>query len=147
MGLCFETVHQDKMAAEAYRQAWNTLLEQRAEGRRKSPGGGARSTTKGNNGGLVGEGGSSSSGGRGNGEKEKGEETIKGGDDCDEIGMILLQAKMDLTTCSSSRGTSKAGGWSRGSTPQQLRQLQQQQSRGGTPGLQGAENRSVSFER
>ncbi|CAN0385559.1 unnamed protein product [Pylaiella littoralis] len=119
MGLCFETLHQDKMAAEANRQAWKVLLEQR-ERRRESPGGGARATTKtkGNNGGKP--------------------ETAS--DDDNEIGMILLQAKRELTSCSS-RGAYSSGGWSRGSTPQQLKQ--QHQREGGKPGPAGPGTRYV----
>lgn len=129
MGLCFETLHQDKMAAEANRQAWKVLLEQR-ERRRESPGGGARATTKtkGNNGVLLRE-----------GEGEKGKPETASDDD-NEIGMILLQAKRELTSCSS-RGAYSSGRWSRGSTPQQLKQ--QHQREGGKPGPAGPGTRYV----
>lgn len=131
------------MAAQAYRQAWNTLLEQR-EGRRKSfGGGGTRPATKGNNRVVVGEG---SNGGGGKGEEDKGGTEIAGHDDNDdEIDMILLQAKIELRSCGS-RGTSASEGWSRGSTPQQLQQqLQQLQREEVISGLQGQGARYVSF--
>lgn len=133
MGLCFETLNQDKMAAAAYRQAWNALLEQRA----------ARQKLRGN-GGAFGDG---ADGGReSSGKKKKGETALKGGggsndgDDDDEIERIFLQAEMALTIGGSSttRGTSR---WSRGGTSQQ------RQRDGGTPGTQVAGRSPSNFER
>lgn len=125
MGLCFETLNQDKMAAEAYRQAWNALLERRS----------ARQNSRGSGGAF---GGRANGGGEGSA-KEKEEAVLKGGggggenDDDDEIGRIFEQAKLALTIggTGSNNGTS---GWSRGSTPQQ------KQRGGGTPGTQAAGN-------
>lgn len=110
MGLCFEALHQDKMAAEAYRQAWNTLLEQRPAsaapaGQKPPPSTTAGDTSKTRTGyGAVfiktaksGEG--------------KGVEAVG----VDEIGTILRQAQLALAA--SSRSTSAAGGRSRDSTP------------------------------
>jgi len=144
MGLCFETLRKGSMAGESYRQAWKTLLEQRAERKesrenekdealrdaaradgRGGDSGKGKGTYKALN---IGGGG----GGRG------------GDDDCDDdgIGMILLQARMALTTISDSRGSSAAAsGWLRGSTPQQ------QQFEGGMSGLQTGRGRPSSPER
>lgn len=133
MGLCFETLKQDKMAAEAYRQAWKALLEQRA----------ARQKTRGKDG-AFGDG--AYGGGKSSG-KEKEEAALKGSDGGgggnngdDEIGRIIQQAKVALTIgggSSSNRGTS---GWSRGSTPQQ-------EHGGGAPGIRAAGESLGNLER
>ena len=86
------------MAVEAYRQAWETLLEKRAE-ERKSPGGAPRSTTQGRNDILRVE-RSIHDVDIGGGGREDKDETIESVDANDEIGMILLQAKVELTRCS-----------------------------------------------
>lgn len=133
MGLCFETLDQDKMATEAYRQAWNTLLERRTE----------RKNSRGNGGAF---GNKANSGGESSGKQKKEEAVLKGGGGGgdsggdDEIGRILDQAKLALTIggSSSNRGSS---GWSRGSTPQQ------KQRGGGTPGTQASGRSLGNFDR
>ncbi|CAM9553988.1 unnamed protein product [Ectocarpus sp. 4 AP-2014] len=101
MGLCFETLRQDKMAAEAYRQAWNTLLEQcHASATPASYAAVFAKTAK-------------SGGG-----KEVGVIGVN------EIGAILRQAQLALAA--SIRSTSAAGGRSRDSNPEQ--QLQRSQA-------------------
>lgn len=154
MGLCFETLRQERMAGESYRQAWKTLLEQRA----------VRKKSKENEKGEALRHGARGDGGGGDSRKEEGsEKTLKGvggdggagggaggggggdddGDD-DEIGMILLQAKVALTTVSdgTSRDTSAAGsGWSRDSTPQQ------QRFEGGVSGSQTVGGRPSNLDR
>ncbi|CBJ25529.1 hypothetical protein Esi_0003_0165 [Ectocarpus siliculosus] len=94
MGFCFETLRQDKMAAEAYRQAWNTLLEQRHASAAPAGYGAVFAKTAKSGGG-----------------KEVGVVGV------DEIGAILRQAQLALAA--SSRSTSAAGGRSRDSTPEQ----------------------------
>lgn len=126
MGLCFETLNKDKMASEAYRQAWNALLEQRA----------ARQTSTGNGGAFEdGAAGVAESSGKG---MEEADRSSDNGDD--EIGRILQQAKMALTIGGSisNRGTS---GWSRDGTPQQKQRGE------GTPEMQAAGRSLGNLER
>ncbi len=155
MGLCFETLRQESMAGESYRQAWKTLLEQRAERKKarenekdgalrdeaKGDGGGGDSgkerdheqTLKGGGGGDGGGGGSGGGGGGGDDD----------GDD-DNIEMILQQAKTALNTIGdgTTRGSSAAGSkWSRGSTPEQ------QQFEGGMSGLPTGGGRPGNLDR
>ncbi|CAM9360598.1 unnamed protein product [Ectocarpus fasciculatus] len=121
MGLCFEALHQDKMAAEAYRQAWNTLLEQRPAS--AAPAGYGAVFIK-----------TAKSGGG------KGVEAVG----VDEIGTILRQAQLALAA--NGRSTSAAEGRSRDSTPpeQQLQRSKETSSAerrppssGQQPGQQG----------
>lgn len=112
MGLCFETLRQDKMAAEAYRQAWNTLLEQRhasaAPAGQKPP----PSTTTGDPSKTrTGYGAVFAKTAKSGGGKEVGVVGV------DEIDAILRQAQLALAA--SSRSTSAAGGRSQDSTPEQ----------------------------
>ncbi|CAM9696611.1 unnamed protein product, partial [Scytosiphon promiscuus] len=98
MGLCFEALHKDEMAAEAYHQAWNTLLERRAAAAEREPSGAEAPNTTG-------------TGGHNDGIADG------GGDDA--VRRILSQARLVLQNCSRSTAAVTAGGWSRGSTPGQ----------------------------
>lgn len=103
------------MAAEAYRQAWNTLLEQRhasaaPAGQKPPPPTTAVDLSKIRTGyGAVFVKTAKSGGGK--------EEELIG---VDEIGKILRQAQLALAA--SSRSTSAAGGRSRDGTPEQQMQ-------------------------
>ncbi|CAB1101527.1 unnamed protein product [Ectocarpus sp. CCAP 1310/34] len=138
MGLCFETLRQDKMAAEAYRQAWNTLLEQRhasaAPAGQKPP---PPTTTGDPSKTRTGYGAVFAKTAKSGGGKEVGVVRV------DEIGAILRQAQLALAA--SSRSTSAAGGRSRDSTPEQ----QLQRSGGVTKNktiVDAAKARALGFE-
>lgn len=116
MGLCFEALRQDKMAAEAYHQAWNTLLEQyaaAAAGQDPSGAQGANTTrTGGYHSGAFFE--------PENKEDGRGQAgAVADGSGDGEIGRILSQAKGMLANVGESPSVVTAGGWSRGSTPGQ----------------------------
>lgn len=119
MGLCFEALHQDEMAVEAYRQAWDTLLNQGTAAADGDP--------------STAEEGAKTARPRGHQGADcelkikdgEGQHRKTGDGGGTEIERILLKAKRMLANSSRSTSAVTARGWSPGSTPEQRVALQE----------------------